>query len=303
MRVLVIGYGSIGQRHARILSELECPVAVVSKRKIDWKPHYASISDALGDFDPGYVVIANKTSEHGETLRKLKRGGFKGVVLVEKPLFSKVENVNVKGFKKVIVGYNLRFHPVLQKLKELLRKERIISFQAYAGGYLPDWRPQADYRKGYSASRRKGGGVLRDLSHELDYTAWICGKCLSLTALGGHFSGLRITSDDVFAILMKTERCPVVSIQINYLDRVPRREILVNTNRHTFKADLIGNSLEVDGKIRAYKTERDDAFRAEHKAVFIGRDSVLCSAATGSKVMKTIDAAEIAVRKRKWVSA
>ena len=89
VRSLVIGHGSIGSRHARILKELGCELGVLSKRQIEFTRVYHNLEEALNNLSPGYVIIANPTSEHHSSLCALKKAGFKGVVMVEKPLFSK----------------------------------------------------------------------------------------------------------------------------------------------------------------------------------------------------------------------
>ncbi len=122
MKALVGGYASIGAKHARILKALDCETAVVSARRIDFEPRYSSLSEAIKKEAPQYVVIANKTAEHYPTLCELEKNGFKGVVLIEKPLFSKPEKARKFSFKKIFVAYNLRFHPVIHRLKELLRQ-------------------------------------------------------------------------------------------------------------------------------------------------------------------------------------
>ena len=86
MKTLVVGYGSIGSRHARLLTSLGCEVAVVSSRDIDHPVRYRTLADALS-WKPDYVVIANRTSQHYQTLKELAASGFTGTVLVEKPLF------------------------------------------------------------------------------------------------------------------------------------------------------------------------------------------------------------------------
>jgi len=98
MRSLVIGYGSIGTRHARILKELGCDVGVLSQRVIDFDRSYHDLKTALHDLKPEYVMIANRTSEHYPTLCALVKEGFKGVILVEKPLFTKVEKIRCESF-------------------------------------------------------------------------------------------------------------------------------------------------------------------------------------------------------------
>jgi len=87
VNALVIGYGSIGQRHARILGELGCRVAVVSRRSIPFSPCFSTLKDALTGWCPDYVVVASRTNEHLKSVQDLARYGFQGRVLMEKPLF------------------------------------------------------------------------------------------------------------------------------------------------------------------------------------------------------------------------
>ncbi|MBI4432079.1 MAG: Gfo/Idh/MocA family oxidoreductase [Candidatus Omnitrophica bacterium] len=300
MKTLVIGYGSIGSRHARILKALGCPIAVVSKRNIDFKPSYKTLAAALSKEKPDYVVIANKTSDHRKTVLELKQSGFKGALLIEKPVFAQAASFPVNHFKYIGVAYNLRFHPALQKLSVLLKKETIISTQVYAGSFLPSWR-QADYRRGYSADKKAGGGVLRDLSHELDYLNWLLGGWTSVAAIGGHFSKLKITSDDVFCLLMTTRRCRAVSLQINYIDRNPRREVFINTDRHSYKVDLIGGTLRVDGEIESFEIDRDATYRWQHESALKGKFHDVARLSEGMEVMSLIAAAEKAAKKKSWV--
>lgn len=299
-RSLVVGYGSIGKRHARVLKGLGGRVSVVSRRVVEHKPLYKDLRQALKNENPHCVVVANETSEHGKTLRTLKKVSFAGSVLVEKPLFASPESL--PGLKSIFVAYNFRFHPGVVRLRRLLQGEKILSAQFYVGGYLPDWRPGTDYRKGYSASRKRGGGALRDLSHELDLALWLFGKWKRVAAIGGHFSRLKISSDDAFGLLLAAERCPLITVQVNYFDRPGHREILVNTERHTYKLDLLAGKLWIDRRAENVAAERDSTYRAEHAAL-LGKDRRnLCTAAQGLEVLRLIRAAEKASRTKRWVS-
>lgn len=304
INVLVIGYGSIGQRHARILSELGHQVAAVSKRSIDLTPCYSELFYALSEWQPGYVVVANRTSEHLQTMESLAEHGFQGRVLIEKPLFDHSSAIPRHSFSLAAVAYNLRCHPLLTKLKSLLDDSvHIVSASIHAGSYLPEWRPNTDYRQSYSAKKDQGGGVLRDLSHELDYALWLFGPWQRLTASGGHLSSLEIDSDDAYTLLMETSRCPLVSIHMNYLDRLPRREIIVNTDRHTIQVDLINNTIKIDGVVRESATvARDDTYRAEHQAMLLGNTEMLCTLNEAMETLATIDAAERASVSHTWIA-
>ncbi|MCT7958217.1 Gfo/Idh/MocA family protein [Laspinema palackyanum] len=304
MKVLVVGYGSIGQRHVILLKELGCKVAVVSRRSSDCFPCFSNLTNALTDWQPNYVVIASRTSEHYEDIKVLITNNFNGSVLVEKPLFDTNIQIPKHNFYRSAVAYNLRFHPLLKKLKKILESAlNVVTVTIYVGSYLPYWRSKTDYRTSYSAHRQAGGGVLRDLSHELDYVLWLFGSWRRLTAQGGKFSSLEIDSDDVYSILMETDCCPLVSIHMNYLDKVPRREIFVNTDSHTIHIDLCQNTMKINGDEEAISLEKDATYRSEHQ-VILDLDSnlaTLCSFEEARETLFTIEASEQAAICHTWI--
>jgi predicted dehydrogenase len=299
-KALVIGYGSIGRRHARILDELGCDVAVVSRRACDNVTHFASVTSAIAEFRPDYVVVANETSAHPDTVAQVAAAGFRGRLLIEKPLGGAIPRYD---FALCAVAYNLRFHPALAELAEALAGQRLLAMQIYCGQYLPDWRPGNDYRKSYSADVARGGGVLRDLSHELDYLLWLGGAWRRAAAIGGRLGELEISSDDCWALLLELDRCRCATVQINYLDRPGRRQILVITSEHSFAVDFGKAALMRDGEVRRFAVDRDDTYRAQHRAMLEGDTSRLCELAQGEAVMNLIATAEKAAREGVWVCA
>ena len=252
--------------------------------------------------NPGYVVVANETAAHRPTLAALATAGFAGTVLVEKPLFDRPAPLPDNRFAGLYVGYNLRFHPLIAELRRRLAAEPALSAQVYVGQYLPDWRPGRDYRETASASREAGGGVLRDLSHELDYLTWLFGPCRQVAALLGRSGALAIDSEDVAAMLLVFERCPAATVQLNYLDRRGAREIVVNTARRTLRADLVEGRLCVDGEEQLFPTARDATYLAQHRSALGNRRDALCSAGEGAAVVALIAAAEAAASGQRWVT-
>ena len=145
MNVAVVGAGSIGSRHERILKQLGHQVAVVSasSRNAEFK----SLSDALEQHSFDYVVIASQTSRHFQDFSTLLRNKFNGRVLIEKPVFEKPHRLKSNLFSFAAVGYNLRFHPAIIWLKDTLPKlGKLSSANFYVGQYLPTWRPELDCR-------------------------------------------------------------------------------------------------------------------------------------------------------------
>lgn len=299
MKVLIVGYGSIGSRHCRILHQMGHKVSVHTSQTLPSLTTYPTLATALKDH-PDYVVVANATSRHIDSLEILTQNNFKGKVMVEKPLFATNQNYPQPKFE-TCVGYQLRFHPALQKLAMELSQQKILTLHVYTGQYLPSWRPHANYSECYSAKKSEGGGVLRDLSHELDYINWISGGWVNLTAQGGKFSDLQIDSDDCFSLLIQTQKCPNVSIHINYLDRIRQRMIIANTNQHTYKVDLIQNTFQKDDDITFFSIEPDASYISMHTAIISGDTSMLCTWNEAMDVMAMIQASEEACQNKCWI--
>lgn len=299
--VIVVGFGSIGKRHTQILCDLGYNVAVVSRREILYSRVYKDLKQAIEIEKPIYIIIANETSKHEETLKFIQSTSYKNSILVEKPLYL-YGNGDIDFKENIYVAYNLRFHPIIQKLFFELMNKTIISVNVYVGQYLPSWRPQSNYAESYSADIKKGGGVLRDLSHEMDYLHLLFGDWIKMTALGGKFSSLEINSDDHFTLLFETEQVPSVSVHMNYLDFIKQRTIIINTNNKTYKADLINNTLQVNEKIYNFEVSSDETYQKQHKAVLNKDRTFLCSYNSGLYISKMIDKAELSSQGKMWVN-
>lgn len=301
LSVTIVGYGSIGMRHAKILRTLGCSVSVVSKRLIGLPKFYADLQAALLVEHPEIVVVANETSKHHCTMKELNRLEYRGVVLIEKPIFDVRKERANNTFRKLLVAYNLRFHPVIQQLKKKVFDKKIISVSCYAGQYLPGWRPDRDYRDLYSASLSLGGGVLRDLSHELDYLSWIFGKWVKLTAIGGKFSDLEINSDDMYSILFSTTLCPAINLELNYLDKKGRRSLVINESENTLEIDLINGKLINNNNEEVFSVSRDDTYINMWNKILNDDTEDLCSYEEASELMEMISAIEYANKQSEWV--
>ena len=300
MEVLVIGYGSIGKRHVQVLERMKLSVSVVSRHANERNHFYRSITDAIANSNFDYIVIANETSEHLPLLKQLKAHGYQGKILIEKPLFEKNEMIHID-HNNVYVAYNLRFHPLISKLLNLLEDEKVISVNAYVGQYLPTWRPHKDYRQSYSAFSEKGGGVIRDLSHELDYLSYLFGEWKFLISNSGKISDLDIQSEDYCQVIFETNRSIKVSLELNYLDRIFQRYMTVQTNNRTIRVDFMQNSINCNGNIIAGDViDRDYTYQKQHEAILKGSNR-LCSFNEGQQILKMIEAIESSVKQRAWV--
>lgn len=301
MKALVVGFGSIGARHARVLEEMGWEVAVVSRRSGAARREYGDLATAVPDFSPDYVVIANETAAHRGSVEELASTAFSGTVLVEKPLFDQPAPVPAHHFRSAFVAYNLRFHPLTEKLRAFATSHRVHAADVYVGQHLASWRPGTNYATSYSAWRARGGGVLRDLSHEIDYVRWVLGPIAELTADGGHLSTLVGDSDDVFSLLARTAAGAVAAVHLNYLDRNPRRTVTLLASEGSITVDYVPGRVDVDGKSEVVTVDRDATYRAMHQAAVLGRVSALATFDDGMAVLGLISAAERAAEGRMWI--
>ncbi len=299
--VLIVGFGSIGKRHAGVYKQLGSEIALVSSRNDENYKTYSSLDSALKEFKPEIVIISNETSHHLKAMNHLQESGYKGVVVVEKPLSEKPFNFK-HNFKALIVSYNLRESEVLKKLKSEIESKKIITANVSCGQYLPDWRPGRDYREIYSAKKEMGGGVLRDLSHELDYVVWLFGQVKQVAAIGGHLSDLEINSDDVVMFIANSEKCPAISVSLNYLDRVPRREIIVNCSDATYSADLIKGQLLKNGEVILKDDKVAETYVKQAKNILDGKFDTYCTYEQGNAVLKLIEDIEKSYTEKGFVS-
>ncbi len=299
LNAVVIGLGSIGQRHARVLKELGHGVATVSRRD---GGDYQSIAQAIAASRSGYVVVATETSEHARSLQQLAEADFRGTVLVEKPVFAHPQLVPDYPFARLLVGYNLRFHPVMTAFAERLAGRQAVTVSAYVGQDIRDWRPGRDHRTTASATQQAGGGVLRDLSHEIDYLLWLFGPWRRVAALGGSSGTRQIEVEDHLSLLLEMTRSAAVQVHMDYLDRPGIRKIRVNLADETIEADMIGGRLTINGQTHDVSSARDESYRKMHLAAMNGGGPI-CTFAEGLAVMDLIDASERALQSRTWISA
>ncbi len=294
MKALLLGYGSIGKRHARVLAEqLGLEVEVVTRAAECAYPRYATLAEA-GDLQRfEYFVVATETNRHYQNLLDLNAAVSDRTILVEKPLFFRESRFgNVRN--RIFVGYNLRFHPALQKARELLLGKKISAVNVQVGEYLPWWRPGTDYRTCYSAKRNEGGGVVFDISHEIDYLEWLFGAMHKLVSLTGRLSDLSIDSDDYSAVIAVTEHKTAINLSMDYLSMLPVRSMLASARDASVLLDLEHGLVSCCDENRNKQTwdfsvvERDHTYREMHRAILERQGGEACTLQQGLQVMRTI---------------
>ncbi|MFT6906216.1 MAG: putative dehydrogenase [Oleiphilaceae bacterium] len=301
MKVLLIGFGSIGKRHFVILSSFKNVTAIDVVTKQNIKNEDALFFKKLTDVHDieryDYFVIASETAKHYQQLKYVCSKVDNKKVVVEKPLYDKRYEEFVCN-NNVFTAYNLRFHPVLERLKSIIDNEQVYYVSAICGQYLPSWRPEQDYKLSYSADINQGGGVLRDLSHELDYLTWLFGDINKIDSINTKISDLDINSDDIFTAIAVTDHKTIVNVTVDYISKIPMRRLIVHAENSTIEVDLINNSITISDKkasvtvIKIEAKDRNYTYTKMHESIMNDEFKTICSFEEGKKVVDIIDGIE-----------
>jgi predicted dehydrogenase len=228
----VLGFGSIGRRHASIAREHGYDVRVFDPALTGAAPDGLQLAGSAEEALDGarVAIVASPTSVHLEQATLAIEHSCH--VLVEKPLATHAAGADAllhaarERGQLLAVAMNLRFHPGPRGVHEVVHSGAIgrpLLAHFTFGSYLPHWRPQDDYRTGYSARSELGGGVLLDVIHEIDYAVWILGTVDSVSAHVAHVSDLEVDVEDMATVQLHFTGGAVASMDLDYLDRSYRR--------------------------------------------------------------------------------
>ena len=155
---------------------------------------------------------------------------------------------------------------------------------------MPDWRPKSDYRESVSAQKKLGGGVLLELSHEIDYIQWIFGTIRCVTAIVSRQSDLDIDVEDTASLLMEIDgpvenKSIIASLNMDFVRHDTTRNCYAIGDKGTLSWDgisgmvqyypVMGNSFEV---LYSKKMNRNYTYEQEIQAfieLIAGKDNTL----------------------------
>ncbi|QUX94507.1 oxidoreductase [Marinomonas sp. CT5] len=257
-KVAVIGLGSIASRHRKNLKTL-FPDACVYSMSSSGRTLEENIPDAdklvssINDLiliQVQLVIIASPAPFHASHAMPLIEANIP--VLIEKPITMALKDAEaiklaVKRYNTAAtVGYCLRYLSSAIKMKEYIDSEMIGQlYHAFVevGQYLPDWRPDKNYKDSVSANSALGGGVLLELSHELDYVRWLLGPLHLDHAILRSSNELGLDVEDSADVLLHTDNKAVIHVHLDFLQRQAYRKCRLVGSKGVLEWDLIRNEV------------------------------------------------------------
>lgn len=283
MKVLFCGLGGIGQRHLRNIRKIVPHAEFAAVRRIgrtfeiddSLRPDYSvDITEKYSvrtyktlweafEFRPDFAVVANPTSAHVATTTALVKERIP--VFLEKPVSSEEEGldqlVELSSSLSIptMVGYMLRFHPGVQKLKSLIdgnRIGRLFSVHVALNSYMPSWHVYEQYNEFYAGVAALGGGVILTEVHEIDLLDWFFGAPKRLWVIGGKQSAFEFDVEDTVCCLFEHEfRRSMLPITVNmsFVQRPIGRTITLYGEQGAINWDFVNSSISVEDQAQGVR--------------------------------------------------
>tara|TARA_B100001250_G_C19816402_1_gene798660 strand:+ start:2990 stop:3985 length:996 start_codon:yes stop_codon:yes gene_type:complete len=251
-KILIIGGGSIGKRHIKNLQFLGYKNIFCLKRKHDKKFENKFNVKVLSTYQEGnkyqfdIIFICTPSSLHIDDLKFCFNQDSH--IFIEKPMVTNQESyqyLKSLKFKKIFfIGFMLRYHPLIKKIKSFISNIENIFYSRFEfGSYLPNW-PYESYKDSYVAKIDLGGGVINTICHEMDLALYFFGVPNSIFSKKINSNIINIEAEDLSDSIFsyKNHLC---SLHIDLLQKDFYRRIFIQSKDFNIHCDLFNNILSI----------------------------------------------------------
>ena len=311
-KILICGLGSIGRFYIRLIKNKWPFIKILILRSGKGKDYeesncadqvFFNLEDALNS-KPDACIISSPASCHLE--QALALGRLRVPILIEKPLGTSEESlsswqelIELNKHIPIFIGYVLRADPCSLFLKNFLSSHQIgtlIEADFFCGSWLPEWRKGVDYRDCVSARKDLGGGVLLELSHEIDLALWTLGKIKIYSSRIINNGLLDISVEDQVLIAGFNENCSSITFRLNFCSKPNRRFTTFRGTSGEIIWDIYNKEItySIDKKIsksKKFNLSKEDLFTIQLNQFFNAinhKESFLCTLSEGLLVLDVI---------------
>lgn len=259
MKILVVGFGSIGKRHImnlqKISDELNIEVFDEDQTKLEEIEKLGvkiANQNSIDSEQYDCVLICTPPITHVDLAERALKSNSN--VFIEKPLSYNLERldelIQLRNEKNllVFVGYSFRFNKGLNHVKKMVEEQKfgkILHVSSYFGQFLPDWRPNQDFKESYTLKKELGGGIVLDSSHEMDYLTWIFGKPESIQSNYVSTDILPSNAEAICDVILKFSNNLLATIHVDFIRRKYKRTLEILTENSIIEWSLGDNTLKI----------------------------------------------------------
>ena len=309
VKVGIVGFGTIAERHLAEIKKLRPSAKIlirtrqnIQKPDLPGTVKFTASLNEIFEFQPNVVMVATPATEHADQIERLARST--DLLIIEKPIAAnvadakKIRLVARKAHCNIRVAYNLRYLEGLNKVKHLLLSKIIGTAHKYnivVGQDLKSWRPHRDLADSVSAQASKGGGVLRELSHELDLAIHLFGEPNQSVLRRSQAKYVELDVEDT-AIIQASHGSGSISgkIELNFTQDVPKRAIFINGECGNIGWDLLTGeiTIEINGKKESLFIKGDDlrtTYSRMWADILSNQKTILPKASEAAKIINWIE--------------
>lgn len=213
MRILVIGYGSMGRRRIRLIKQLipGCDFICVDTNLSryeqiinDGHVGFTDLTDALNG-NPDLAFVCTSPGHHAEIILKLISAHihvFTEINLVSdqyEEIIKLSRNENVKVFMSSTMLYDKQIIAIEDQIH---KQPGQLTYIYHVGQYLPDWHPWESY-KDFFIGKKETNGCREILAIQLPWIIKSFGTVEEKTVVKRRNTSLDIDFDDTFIVSME----------------------------------------------------------------------------------------------------
>ena len=323
---LVVGTGSIGERHVRCFQKTGraqvyvCESHPAARERVAAayavRGAFADLDEALDGRHYDVAVVATPAPLHVPMARRLV--AHRSHVLVEKPLSTRFDGIRELQAEverqgvTAAVAYVYRAHPAVRALRDALRSGECgepVEVVVTSGQHFPTYRPA--YRDIYYADPAQGGGALQDgITHALNAVEWCVGPVDKLVADIAHQVLPGVTVEDTVHLLTRHGRLRG-SLTFNQYQAPNETTFTIVCHDGTLRAELSPSRLRIMREPdtawedrEAPVDERDDLYVFQANAfldAIEGRSDVLCTIEEAARTLGVTLAALRGAEGQAWL--
>lgn len=296
-KVLIIGKGSSSRNHIFALNKISKKICIKNFGNREFEKFSLKKKVLiLNKVNPDIIVLCSPSSFHYKQFKFIEKKFKNKKVLIEKPLFNKKKIIPSKLNNTYFIGYNLRFHPVLRYIKNFVKNKKILSIYVNCYSYLPEWRNNK-YDQSVSAQKKLGGGILLELSHEIDYLCWLFSRFNTLSSFDGKISNLNIDCTDTFTMFGCIGKKNLINLNLNFYSRISKRTLYINGDQFSLEGDLINNFVDIKHKNKRIKINFNKfknymTYKNQYLSIINKNFKDLCDLNQGIQVLEIIEEIE-----------
>lgn len=319
--IAVVGLGNISKRHRANLKRIfpEATIIAIPARESLENVGEVPFADVVltnykeaVTYQLDFALLASPSPFHLKHAEVFLAQNIP--LLIEKPVAAsyqdalKLQSLVERDATPIAVGYCMRYLASARVVFDTLQSNAlgtIYNVVASVGQFLPDWRPDVDFRKSVTANAKLGGGVLLELSHEFDYLQWFFGRLDVLHATLRNTKELQLEVEEIADVILQSEDGVLCYVHLDLLQKKAHRQCTIVGSSGRLDWDIVSNKVTITSaentSVIYHETDYDKNFMylnmlSDFYRFINGQDNACIPLSDAVDILSLVDKAKFATK-------